>query len=155
MQNNLTFLQTKLAGTKISTADFEMMGEYIDAIENAYSKYPVFVTQAMDNFRKYFSDKIITDEANRKECLRLFLVMRDEAGLYERRFEEAFKAGSLPVNPLPFLDYLMVRTRSEGTDWFKSDNAKAVMWALNAMCHGQLATIDMHNEYNRLDKIIK
>ena len=65
----------------------------------------------------------------------------------------AFKHDSLPVNPRPFLKALNQGVLKYGTDWIRSDGAKALLWVIMAQSHDQLANIDMVAEWQRLNKI--
>ena len=57
-----------------------------------------------------------------------------------------------PCNPLPFAKGLGDLVRERGTDSIQSDEAKAILWVLIAQAYGQLATIDLYEEWRRLDK---
>lgn len=67
----------------------------------------------------------------------------------------AFKQVSFPGNPRPFLKALEQGIFDHGTDWIKSDEAKALLWVLMSQSYGQLAVIDLSNEWERLNGIIK
>lgn len=65
----------------------------------------------------------------------------------------AMFSDALPVNPLPFLFKIIEIVREKGTDHIKSDEAKAMLWVVMAQSFGQLATIDLCEEWERLKKI--
>ena len=65
-------------------------------------------------------------------------------------FEEA-----LPVNPLPFLSRIIELIKEKGTDHIRSDEVKALLWVVMAQSHGQLATIDLCEEWDRLKAVFK
>jgi len=46
---------------------------------------------------------------------------------------EAFYAKVLPVNPLPFLYALADSVKQQGTDWIRTDQAKAILYTLIQM----------------------
>jgi hypothetical protein len=58
---------------------------------------------------------------------------------------------SLPCNPIPFLNSLLNQVRKHGTDAIKSDECTALLWVLNAQAFGQMSTIDMGAEWQRLN----
>jgi hypothetical protein len=57
---------------------------------------------------------------------------------------------SFPVNPIPFANGISEMVMNEGTDAIKSDEVKKVLWVLMAQSYGQLATIDLCEEWDRL-----
>jgi hypothetical protein len=59
---------------------------------------------------------------------------------------------SFPCNPIPFAKGLAELVKQEGTDSIQSDNAKSILWVLMAQAYGQIATIDLCDEWRRLDK---
>lgn len=65
------------------------------------------------------------------------------------KVEQAFRLDALPVNPRPFAHGL-AELLSQG-EQITSDRCKAVLWMLNSMAFGQLATIDMSEEWGRLN----
>jgi len=67
----------------------------------------------------------------------------------------AFKCECFPCNPLPFAKALGDLVRENGTDTIKSDEAKAILWILMAQAYGQMARIDLCDEWSRLDKAIE
>ena len=67
---------------------------------------------------------------------------------------KAFKAEALAVNPIPFARGLVKLLELEGMDKIQSDEGKAILWDLNQMAYGQLATIDMIEEWNRLNEVL-
>ncbi len=84
--------------------------------------------------------------------------MRDEATTNRRdkllkdRVYTAFSGGSFPCNPIPFANALAEHVREFGTDSIKSDDAKKILWILMTQAYGQLATIDLSDEWDRLEK---
>lgn len=59
-----------------------------------------------------------------------------------------------PCNPLPFSIGLTDGVHQYGSDWIKSDEAKSLLWLLMAQAYGQLARIDLCDEWARLDKLL-
>lgn len=57
---------------------------------------------------------------------------------------------SFPVNPIPFANGISEMVMNEGTDAIKSDEVKKVLWVLMAQSYGQLAKIDLCDEWDRL-----
>ncbi len=64
----------------------------------------------------------------------------------------AFSGGSFPCNPIPFATALATHVREFGTDSIKSDDAKKILWILMTQAYGQLATINLSDEWDRLEK---
>ena len=62
----------------------------------------------------------------------------------------ALESASFPCNPIPFANGLADHVRKHGTDSIKSDEAKRLLWVLMAQSYGQLATIDLCDEYDLL-----
>jgi len=62
---------------------------------------------------------------------------------------EAFRCNSFPSNPKPFATGLFEQLDAGAR--IDSDECKAVLWVLNAMAFGQLATIDQMHEWSRLN----
>ena len=62
----------------------------------------------------------------------------------------AMFSSSFPINPIPFANGLSEMVMSEGTDAIESNDAKRILWVLMAQAYGQLATIDLSNEWERL-----
>ena len=67
----------------------------------------------------------------------------------------AFKCECFPCNPLPFAKALGDLVRENGTDSIRSDEARAILWILMAQAYGQMATVDLCDEWTRLDKAIE
>lgn len=63
------------------------------------------------------------------------------------RVKNAMFSSSFPCNPKPFANALFENFDAES---IKSDEAKQILWVLMAQAYGQLATIDLHNEWRRL-----
>ena len=57
---------------------------------------------------------------------------------------------SFPVNPIPFANGISEIVMNEGTDAIQSDEVKKVLWELMAQAYGQMATIDLCDEWSRL-----
>lgn len=68
---------------------------------------------------------------------------------------KAFCARALPVNPLPFLYALADAVKEKGTDWIRTDNAKAILFTLIQMAYGQSFNLDGVAEYERLRILIE
>jgi len=66
-----------------------------------------------------------------------------------------FYARALPVNPLPFLYALADSTKEKGTDWIRTDQAKAILYTLIQMAYGQNFQIDGLAEYERLRELME
>jgi len=66
--------------------------------------------------------------------------------------QNAMFAPSFPCNPIPFANGIVEGCQNNGSDFIKSDEGKRILFVLNAIAYGQLATIDMIDEYNKLDK---
>lgn len=58
-----------------------------------------------------------------------------------------------PCNPLPFAAALGDHVREFGTDSIKSDEAKRLLWILMAQAYGQMHTIDLNDEWDRLYRV--
>lgn len=65
----------------------------------------------------------------------------------------AFKQDSFPVNPQPFANAIAAGCKEFGTDWIRSDEARALLFVLMAQSHGQLARINLFEEWARLNKL--
>ncbi len=57
---------------------------------------------------------------------------------------------SFPVNPIPFANGLSEIVMNEGTDTMQTDEVKRILWVLMAQAYGQMATIDLGDEWDRL-----
>lgn len=64
----------------------------------------------------------------------------------------AIDGESFPCNPIPFANALAEHVREFGTDSIKSDDAKKILWILMGQAYGQLGTIDLSDEWDRLTK---
>tara|TARA_R110000751_G_scaffold272427_1_gene372625 strand:+ start:813 stop:1058 length:246 start_codon:yes stop_codon:yes gene_type:complete len=62
----------------------------------------------------------------------------------------AMFSSSFPINPIPFANGLSEMVMNEGTDAIESNDAKRILWVLMAQAYGQLATIDLSSEWERL-----
>lgn len=63
---------------------------------------------------------------------------------------EAMFADAFPCNPRPFLRILNLGLEARGTGWIESDEAKRILFVVIALAYGQLATIDLVEEWRRL-----
>ena len=64
----------------------------------------------------------------------------------------AFRSPAFPCNPRPFARALSdLLANGYAID---SDECKAVLWILNAQSYGQMARIDLCDEYGRLDEVL-
>lgn len=59
---------------------------------------------------------------------------------------------SFPINPLPFANGILELVKEKGTDAIESDEAKKILWVLMAQSYGQLAKINLCDEWDRLYK---
>lgn len=66
------------------------------------------------------------------------------------RAKSAMFARSLPCNPKPFAYALAEHFDSVS---IKSDDAKMVLYTLMQMAYGELATINLYEEYKRLSEV--
>lgn len=64
----------------------------------------------------------------------------------------AIASDSFPCNPIPFATGLADHVRKHGTDSIQSDDAKRILWILIGQAYGQVAKIDLVDEWNRLTK---
>jgi len=65
---------------------------------------------------------------------------------------DAIEDDSFPGNPIPFANGLADHVREHGTDSIRSDEAKRILWILIGQAYGQVAKIDLVDEWNRLTK---
>jgi hypothetical protein len=68
------------------------------------------------------------------------------------RIKDAMFANSMPCNPKPFAHALAENFDSAS---IKTDEAKQLLWVLMAQAYGELATIDLYEEYKRLSDLKK
>jgi hypothetical protein len=68
------------------------------------------------------------------------------------RIYDAIADDSFPGNPIPFANGLADHVREHGTDSIRSDDAKRLLWILMGQAYGQVAKIDLVDEWNRLTK---
>lgn len=66
------------------------------------------------------------------------------------RVDTAIFSESFPVNPIPFAKGIADHVRENGTDSIQSDTAKRILWILMSQAYGQIATIDLCAEWDRL-----
>jgi len=67
----------------------------------------------------------------------------------------ALRDECFPCNPRPFAAELGKLVAENGTDSIKSDEAKALLWILMAQAYGQMARIDLCDEWDRLNKYLE
>ena len=60
---------------------------------------------------------------------------------------DAIESESFPCNPIPFANALSELVRENGTDSIKGRDAKRVLWILMSQAYGQMATIDLSEEW--------
>lgn len=65
--------------------------------------------------------------------------------------QTAMFSPSFPCNPIPFAQGIADFVKQHGTDSIQSDEAKRMLWVLIAQAYGQLARVDLMDEYTRLD----
>jgi len=68
------------------------------------------------------------------------------------RVSMAMFDASFPCNPIPFANGLADYVREHGTDSIRSDVAKRILWILMSQAYGQMASIDLCAEWDRLHK---
>jgi len=68
--------------------------------------------------------------------------------LYKAIFDESF-----PGNPIPFANALAQHVRDYGTTSVTEDEYKKLLWILMGQAYGQMAIIDLHDEWNRLERL--
>ena len=68
------------------------------------------------------------------------------------RLTTALESESFPCNPIPFANGLADLVRERGTDSIKSQDAKRILWILMSQAYGQLATIDLCDEWDALTR---
>jgi len=57
---------------------------------------------------------------------------------------------SFPVNPVPFANGISELVMNGNTEDIKSDEARAMLWVLMAQSYGQMAKLDLCDEWGRL-----
>ncbi len=62
----------------------------------------------------------------------------------------ALDCPSFPGNPIPFATALADLVRECGTDSIKGDEAKRILWILMSQAYGQMSTVDLSDEWDRL-----
>jgi hypothetical protein len=63
---------------------------------------------------------------------------------------KAMESDAFPCNPIPFANGLAELVRERGTDSIKSEDARRILWILMAQSYGQLAKIDLCDEWDKL-----
>ncbi len=66
------------------------------------------------------------------------------------RLDTAIFSESFPCNPIPFANGVADHVREHGTDSVRSDSVKRILWILMSQAYGQMATIDLCAEWDRL-----
>lgn len=69
----------------------------------------------------------------------------------ESRLQAAMFDPCFPCNPIPFALGLAEHVKAHGSDSIKSDEAKRILWILIAQAYGQLARVDLCDEWSRLE----
>ena len=64
--------------------------------------------------------------------------------------DTALFSDALPCNPRPFARAIEEGCQDNGTDWIRTSSAKRILWVLLAQSYGQLATVDLCEEWSRL-----
>lgn len=64
--------------------------------------------------------------------------------------KKAMFDSGFPCNPRPFLNGLHEFVKENGTDSIRSDDAKQMLWVLMAQAYGQMSSIDLCDEWQRL-----
>ena len=77
---------------------------------------------------------------------------RERQEILSHQVYTAIDAESFPCNPIPFANSLADHVRVFGTDSIKTDDAKKILWILMGQAYGQMATIDLNDEWDRLTK---
>lgn len=66
------------------------------------------------------------------------------------RLASAGGCEAFPCNPRPFANGINAGCAEHGTDWIRTDQAKRILFILIAQSYGQLARIDLADEWDRL-----
>jgi hypothetical protein len=66
------------------------------------------------------------------------------------RLTKAMESSAFPCNPIPFANGLAELVRERGTDAIRSPDAQRILWILMAQSYGQLAKIDLCDEWDKL-----
>jgi len=69
--------------------------------------------------------------------------------------DTAMFSSCFPCNPLPFLTGLFERVKKNGTDSIQSDECKRILWVIMGQAYGQMARINLCDEWDRLNKLYK
>jgi hypothetical protein len=69
------------------------------------------------------------------------------------RLTTALDSECFPCNPIPFANGLAELVRDQGTDAIKTPDAQRILWILMAQSYGQMATIDLTNEWSKLNRV--
>jgi len=77
---------------------------------------------------------------------------RERHEILNHQVYKAIDSESFPCNPIPFANALADHVRVFGTDSIKTDDAKRILWILMGQAYGQLGTIDLSDEWDRLTK---
>ncbi len=67
-----------------------------------------------------------------------------------KKITKAMFDTSFPINPIPFANGISEIVMNEGSDTIETDEVKKILWVLMAQAYGQMATIDLCEEWSRL-----
>lgn len=70
------------------------------------------------------------------------------------REEYAFAAPAMPCNPRPFLRKMMELCEEHGTGAVKRSDFQACLWVVMSQSYGQMAEINLSDEWSRLYKVL-
>jgi hypothetical protein len=108
-----------------------------------------FLIELTIKLRENGTDYIKTDQA------KMYLLTINQLAYGQLATIDTTAENAVPSDPLPLLIELTEKTRDNGTDYIKTDQAKMYLLTINQMAYGQLATIDTIAEFERLSKIVK
>jgi hypothetical protein len=60
------------------------------------------------------------------------------------------ECSAFPCNPIPFANGIAELVRTNGPDAIQTRDAKRILWILMAQAYGQMATIDLVDEWDKL-----
>lgn len=63
--------------------------------------------------------------------------------------DKALFLDAFPCNPLPFLTALWEHVKENGTNSIQDDKAKRILWVIMGQSYGQLARINLCDEWDR------
>lgn len=71
-----------------------------------------------------------------------------------RRLGEAILSPSLPTNPIPFALGIITGAKEYGTEWIRTDEAKAILLILMIQAYtSSVVDINLRGEWDRICKI--